>query len=139
MKSNAKFHSISEIVATTYCEQQIVFDRQYGPARSKDVQRKATSGRKEHKHFENEGKAKQAFDRRCFIASAIYGANASETVHLRQWRDTVLMPTPLGRLLVQAYYTISPPLVPLLLQHNRLRAIVQAALNVFLSAVKRPK
>jgi hypothetical protein len=47
----------------------------------------------------------------CFIASAVYdGENAPEIVILRRFRDTRLVPHPVGRALISVYYFLSPPL-----------------------------
>ena len=66
-----RYHSISNIVATVYCERQAILDREHGESRTLDVRVKAAAGTFEHKRFELEGKTLAAVDRRCFIASAI--------------------------------------------------------------------
>ena len=45
-------YTVSQIVATVYCEQQVVFDRQFGKVRSADVARKAARGTFEHRRAE---------------------------------------------------------------------------------------
>lgn len=50
-------------------------------------------------------------DKRCFIASHLYGIDDIRTVHLRQFRDRRLMTNWLGRLLIKGYYWLSPYLV----------------------------
>lgn len=124
-----RFHSISDIVAIVYCERQAVLDRQYGEARSLAVKAKAASGRFQHKRFAMEGKAQASRDRRCFVATAIYGAQAPETEWLREWRDTVLMPRRVGRALVRAYYALSPALVRLVERYPRLNLPVHRLLD----------
>ncbi len=51
----------------------------------------------------------------CFIATAAYGSpDDSHVLILRQFRDTYLKSSSLGRKLVTTYYTISPPLAQLI-------------------------
>lgn len=59
---------------------------------------------------------------KCFIATAAMGsADASEVRTLRAFRDKVLMKHSAGRLLVAAYYEVSPPVARILEKHERLR------------------
>lgn len=127
-----RYHSISNIVATVYCEQQAIFDRERGEARTMDVRMKAAAGTFEHKRFELEGRTRAAVDRRCFIASSIYGIDAPETNDFRAWRDRVLMRSHLGRAFVSIYYFISPRLVPMLERSVIATAVVRRALNCLL-------
>jgi hypothetical protein len=46
----------------------------------------------------------------CFLATAVYGEGASELDDFRAFRDGVLLPSPSGRALVRAYYSLGPPL-----------------------------
>lgn len=124
-----RFHSISDIVAIVYCERQAVLDRQYGEARSLSVKAKAASGRFQHQRFAMEGRAQASRDRRCFVATAIYGAEAPETEWLRAWRDTVLMPRRVGRAIVRAYYLLSPSLVCIVERSPRLKTTVHRLLD----------
>ena len=65
----------------------------------------------------------------CFIATAVYGSDAPETNALRQWRDRSLLPHFLGRVLVSAYYAVSPRLVPVLTRNKWMRDSVKLALD----------
>lgn len=130
-----RYHSISNIVATVYCEQQAIFDRERGEARTMGVRVKAAAGTFEHKRFELEGKTLAAVDRRCFIASAIYGPDAPQTNDFRAWRDRVLMPSRVGRTCVRIYYFVSPHMVPLLSRSTAAAAVVRRALNLILSRI----
>jgi hypothetical protein len=49
-------------------------------------------------------------DKRCFVATAALSPDAAEVEALRRWRDRVLLSSAPGRLLVAAYYRVSPPL-----------------------------
>lgn len=78
-----KYHSITDIVATVYCEQKTVFDRTRGDARPLSVRAKAVAGTLDHVRFQVEGRTRQAIDQRCFIASHVFGPDAQETNWLR--------------------------------------------------------
>lgn len=65
----------------------------------------------------------------CFIATAIYGADAPETNTLRNWRDKRLLPTMAGRALVSCYYVVSPFVAKLLKRNVRCASIVRTVLD----------
>lgn len=65
----------------------------------------------------------------CFIATAAYGSALHPKVNaLRQLRDLYLMPNPLGRAFVGAYYRLSPPVANFIARHDWLRAGVRSLL-----------
>lgn len=65
----------------------------------------------------------------CFIATAAYGSYQEPHVQvLRQFRDEFLMTHAPGRLFVDVYYTISPPIASLIADHPWLRAATRIAL-----------
>ncbi|ABM44347.1 conserved hypothetical protein (plasmid) [Acidovorax sp. JS42] len=134
-----KYHTITDIVGTVYCEQKVIFDRERGDARPLEVRAKAAAGTFEHLRFQVEGQTRSAIDRRCFIATAIYGPDAAETNFLRAWRDRVLMPAMAGRLFVRAYYAVSPGLVPLLCRSRCVTTAVRAGLNALLRLLGMPR
>lgn len=134
-----KYHTITDIVGAVYCEQKVVFDHERGDARPLEVRAKAVAGTFEHLRFQVEGQTRAALDRRCFIATAIYGSDAPETNFLRVWRDRVLMPTTTGRIFVRAYYATSPFLVPVLCRSRRAATAVRATLNSLLSVLGMPR
>jgi len=62
----------------------------------------------------------------CFIATAAYGSDtASQLDILREFRDTVLLPSDLGVRFVSFYYRIGPPIASLMSQHEVLRTAVR--------------
>ncbi len=66
----------------------------------------------------------------CFIATAAYGSgDANQVRTLRRFRDRVLMPHPVGRELVEAYYRLSPSLARFIKGHPHLQAMTRLMLR----------
>jgi hypothetical protein len=62
----------------------------------------------------------------CFIASAAYGSPFESHVKvLREFRDSCLMRTGLGRAFVNFYYEYSPALADVIRKHDSMRAMVR--------------
>ncbi len=59
---------------------------------------------------EEEYEASEEDPRRCFLRRHVYAAGAEELDVLRSFRDSVLMPTRLGRIITDYYYANSPRL-----------------------------
>lgn len=65
----------------------------------------------------------------CFIATAAYGsALALDVIVLSRFRDDVLLQSALGSILVDVYYSFSPPLASIVAHHDSLRRVVRAVL-----------
>lgn len=146
--------SITRIVAASFCEQKVVLDRTYGQKKTAEVAHKAVLGDREHLRFECEGKALASrgpitpqpvpasasgtdADRRCFIASAVYGVDAPETNTLRAWRDRVLKVSSLGRCFIWFYYRVSPRVAMLISRRPWLQQQARRVLDTFLNWIKR--
>lgn len=69
-------------------------------------------------------------DTNCFIATAAYGSPMEKQVKsLRRFRDDVLRKTSLGRALVAAYYTLSPPAARWIAQKSYRRTTARIVLT----------
>jgi hypothetical protein len=73
----------------------------------------------------------------CFIATAAYGTPMAPDVQvLREFRDRALMPSLPGRLVVSAYYRLSPPVANVIRRHEGLRMIVRSMLQPIIEMAK---
>lgn len=73
----------------------------------------------------------------CYLATYVYGPHSDEVAALRAFRDTVLLPNPFLRVLVAAYYWISPKLIRWLGDSLLFRKAVSATLDTLVPYVCR--
>jgi len=72
----------------------------------------------------------------CYIATMVYGSyEAEEVLILRNFRDTVLEKTILGRLFIRIYYSLSPKLVLILEDKTRINLALRKMLDKLVSLV----
>ena len=65
----------------------------------------------------------------CFIATAAYGTPMAEEIAiLREFRDEYLFTNPMGRMLVDLYYRVSPPVAEFITEHPNLKPVVRVGL-----------
>ena len=104
--------SATQLAEMGYCEQRMLLAHRLGE-RTTLAQRQARArGNEAHLRYLAQGLA--ANDRRCFIASCVFGPDALETQQLRGYRDAVLLPRWWGRCLVAVYYQTAPSVCRLL-------------------------
>jgi hypothetical protein len=73
----------------------------------------------------------------CFIATAAYGSSmVPDLMILRSWRDQSLLNSRIGRILVDAYYKISPPIAKRVESSNSLKRIVKVILKPVIQCIK---
>ncbi len=74
---------------------------------------------------------------RCFIATAAFGSPmAPEVVLLRSFRDSYLLTNGPGRMFVEFYYWISPPIADFISHDEHLKQITRMALAPVIYCVK---
>jgi hypothetical protein len=70
----------------------------------------------------------------CYIATAVYGSyDAPQVLVLRHFRDNTLSESAAGRLFIQTYYRLSPPIARWLKNTRRLNAAVRCVLDRFVA------
>lgn len=115
--------SATELAKLGKCEKQHVLNQVYKNTKEiEEVEEKRLAGIEKHKIFEEQNrrimqkqykKVEQydtslPSDKRCYIATAVFGMNAPETIFLRKWRDEYLKRHWYGRLFIKLYYKFSP-------------------------------
>ncbi len=126
---------VTAVAEVFVCERRVYLKSKFGerttPANEK---RKAVGNELHKKAFEQKTPASP--DNRCYIATSLYGQDASETNRLRAFRDRSLMPLTFGRLLVAIYYRTSPHLVQLSARRSWLSAALRVVVNLALRVIK---
>jgi len=137
-----RYVSVTALTSILYCEREATLRQQHGRRISHPENQAAiVRGNREHeRHHINVQQYQEhpAVDRRCFIASAVYGADAWQVDVLRVYRDTALMSTAAGRRLVQVYYWLSPALAKRLCGWPRIQAMARWVLDRMVRQIAGP-
>jgi hypothetical protein len=74
----------------------------------------------------------------CFIATATFDSPlANEVVLLKDWRDRYLLKTNIGRIFVESYYLISPPIANYIKKSKILKSISIILIKSIIKVVRR--
>lgn len=138
--------AVTQLVNMTKCENQTLLNTVYKPKLANDVKQRQKEGISDHKKFEklnnkyaNDSQRvisemNKSSDRRCYVATAIFGNTSPETTVLRRWRDQTLSQYYAGRLFIQAYYKISPVLLRIMPSWTK--PITKSILIRFVQAIR---
>lgn len=74
---------------------------------------------------------KQVEDKRCFIASYLYGVDDRRTVRLRKFRDGYLTNCWSGRMFISVYYRLSPLIIWLAIRIRIIHFLTEKAVSWF--------
>jgi len=130
-RSKSNWISASEVGRAKFCAHALEL-KYSGAAVSASAEKARARGDAAHEQFNTEMRSAER-DNRCFIASQVYGLNDPRTDALREWRDSVLMPTAAGRLFVKVYYASSPYLVNIC----RRLSVVDSTMRFLLDGFRR--
>lgn len=132
MGTNDDSVPISELAEMGVCERKIYLRAKYGARTSKDRQAHQRRGEEVHLAAYQQSRPDEGqtpSDKRCFIASCVYGADAPKTNHLRHFRDSKLRRSVPGRLFIRTYYLASPHVVKLLVRVPALKRLARRVVD----------
>jgi hypothetical protein len=131
----------SQLAQMTRCEQQMLFKRKQGDKQTAKSAAATRQGTKIHRQLETRGEGflngGQQQKSGCFIATAVYGDQASQTCTLREFRDSVLLKSKGGKIFVNSYYTFSPAVAKMLNALPFLKPVVRLFLWPIVEWVKK--
>lgn len=99
--------SATELAEMGFCEKRVQLAYIYGAQATRQQRKAMARGQVAHQRYLEEGLAATA-NRRCFVATFVFGPDARETQLLRAYRDAVLLRRCWGGSLVAAYYLVAP-------------------------------
>lgn len=123
--------SATQLAEMGYCEQRMLLAHRLGERTTPTQKRARARGDAAHVRYFAQGMAVK--DRRCFIATCVFGPDAPETWQLRCYRDAVLLPRWWGRWLVAAYYRAAPCVCRLLESWPACMPVTRLLLRKFLA------
>lgn len=130
--------SATELSQIAVCERKIYLKAKYGQRKDSSASMvDKARGKALHKRAEHQNHEHRNVDKRCFIASCVYGIDAEETIFLRGFRDNSLRRYLLGRIFIQSYYKVSPSIATLLSKNKWLGGIARLSLDRLIQCLKK--
>jgi len=127
-----KYTKASDIGSAAYCPATI-HNKHKKLIETRQSFKKKIEGEKAHSTLNDAVER----DRRCFIATAIYGENAKKTSQLRTWRDEALLYKWYGHFIVFIYYRLSPHIVNIIKVSPKLECCFRMFLDWFVKKIER--
>lgn len=129
--------SAKDLAEMGFCEKRVLLAHLHGeqttPSQQEDVRR----GLAAHQQYHEQGVAAVSSDRRCFIATCVFGETAPQTQVLRVFRDEVLLPRWWGRLTVRLYYRLAPAVCAVLRRSPELLRVTRVLLGAVATWCRR--
>lgn len=126
----------TDLAEMGFCEQKVRLKAIHGEVDTRSSAAAKNAGKEEHVRFHtqvtqhhNQVRGSGAQDKRCFVATSLYGPADPRTQQLRQFRDASLLPSRAGRSVVQLYYRVSPSIVVTLQRHPWMRPVARRILD----------
>ena len=130
----------SQLADMGFCETKVFLKSTLGDRDTEQSAKLRGEGKAKHQAIheaavQHHNRRPSPVDKRCFIATAVYGVNDPRTDQLRRFRDERLMGTSAGRKLVGLYYWISPSIADFITEATWLRPIVERMLDAIRSRI----
>lgn len=105
-KRKSEWISASDVGRSEFCPNSVAL-KYAGAKPSQRAVAAQDRGNLKHEQFNR----RISTDKRCFVASYLYGVEDPRTETLRQFRDNTLQCSPGGRILIAIYYRLSPMVI----------------------------
>ncbi|WP_038205755.1 CFI-box-CTERM domain-containing protein [Xenophilus azovorans] len=128
--------SAKELAEMGFCEMRVLLEHLHGEHVTLEQRVARTRGQVAHQSYYEQGMASSS-DRRCFVATFVFGPDASETQVLRAYRDEVLLRRCWGRWAVATYYWSAPAVSRVLERSPATAAGLRRLLRVAVSWCQR--
>jgi len=99
--------SAKDLAEMGFCEKRVQLAHLHGERVTPEQQEARTRGLVAHQRYLEDGMASVG-DRRCFVATCLFGGSARETHALRRYRDVVMLRSRWGRCFVHCYCSVGP-------------------------------
>ncbi len=136
--------SATALASFVTCQKQTLLRQQHGELDTLETAKAKRRGNQGHNQYHNRviqhyaGKSNKHYRRRaCYISSAVFGIDSPETNVLRQWRDSVLLNSILGRLMVNVYYRVTPVLLKYAGKNRFFIFITAWCLRIIIKTIKK--
>jgi len=139
-EQSERFVSAKDLAEMGFCEKRVLLAHKHGQRITPVQERRAERGRRAHEQYYLEGLAAAggtSADRRCFVATCLFGERAWQTIVLRCYRDEVLLQARLGRRLVAAYYRFAPWGCRVLARASWLQPLARAVVGTLARLARR--
>jgi len=133
----------SDLAQMGVCERLVYFENRYGRRATNAQDAAARRGNAAHEEFLRDARRCEPGLRTsgakpwCWIASAVYGPTAGETMVLRAFRDLVLRQSSSGRAAIALYYRSAPPIARALARSSAARSLARAILAPVVAVADR--
>lgn len=115
----------SDAGSTAFCPHSVQL-KYLGVEVDRQAQLARAAGRQAHAELN------ATVDKRCYVATSLYGAADPRTSNLRTYRDEVLAKSMVGKILIETYYLISPHLVEMAERSPLLKWLVRRTLDLLI-------
>lgn len=105
-KRKSEWISASDVGRSEFCPNSVAL-KYAGAKPSQRALAAQDRGNLKHEQFNRQ----ISTDKRCYVASYLYGVEDPRTETLRQFRDNTLQCSPGGRILIAFYYWLSPVVI----------------------------
>lgn len=129
---------ISELAEVATCQRRVYLRGKIGQRETEEQAAAKERGNVLHDLAYKQSHPEQGSqDRRCFIATSVYGSDAWQTQLLRDFRDSRLRKSRVGTVFISIYYFTSPTIANLCTRYKLVSVFAKTILNKVVNKIGR--